>query len=169
MPAGLDQYKEEKLVDTPDKPEALTDVDMHAIQTSGNTISNVTTDYFAVAALHAIADPRLYAEWIRQWSTDHPEFQFLHRTFRIAISGGISDRAVIRAHDIGLRLVPVMDGAAFDIHVGGGLGRTPVRSACIVEEGVIPDLLPHLEAIVSAYNMHICRDNKCRLKIRIML
>ena len=123
--------------------EALTDLDMHAIQTSGNTIRNVTTDHFAGAALHEIADPRPYTEWIRQWSTDHPEFQFLPHKFKIAISGGISDRAVIRAHDIVLRLVPGMDGEAFDIYVGGGLGRTPVVGARIGEQVVIPALLPH--------------------------
>ena len=156
MLAGLDQYKEEKLVDTPDIPEALTAPDMHAIQTSGNKIRNVRTDHLAKVALHEIADPRPYAKWIRQWSTDHPEFQFLPRKFKIAISGGISERAVIRAHDIVLRLVPGMDAVAFDMYVSGGLGRTPVRDALIVEQVVIPDLLPHLEAIVSAFNINFC-------------
>ena len=163
------QFNWPKLVDTPDILEALADLDMHAIQTSGNTIRNVTTDHLAGAALDEIADPRPYAEWIRQWSTDHPEFQFLPRKFKIAISGGVSDRAVIRAHDIGLRLVPGMEGVAFDIFVGGGLGRTPVVGARVFEQVAIGDLLPHLEAIVSVYNLHGRRDNKYKARIKILL
>lgn len=99
------QFNWPRLVDTPDILEALAELDMHAIQTSGNTVRNVTTDHFAGAALDEVADPRPYAEWIRQWSTDHPEFQFLPRKFKIAISAGAEDRAVIRAHDIGLSMV----------------------------------------------------------------
>ena len=99
------QFNWPKLVDTPDILEALADLDMHAIQTSGNTVRNVTTDHFAGAALDEVDDPRPYAEWIRQWSTDHPEFQFLPRKFKIAISAGRQDRALVKAHDIGLRLV----------------------------------------------------------------
>ena len=163
------QFNWPKLVDTPDILEALADLDMHAIQTSGNTIRNVTTDHLAGAALDEIADPRPYAEWIRQWSTDHPEFQFLPRKFKIAISGGVSDRAVIRAHDIGLRLVPGMEGVAFDIYVGGGLGRTPVVGTRVFEQVAVGDLLPHLEAIVSVYNLHGRRDNKYKSRIKIML
>jgi len=163
------QFNWPKLVDTPDILEALADLDMHAIQTSGNTIRNVTTDHLAGAALDEIADPRPYAEWIRQWSTDHPEFQFLPRKFKIAISGGVSDRAVIRAHDIGLRLVPGMDGVAFDIYVGGGLGRTPVVGTRVFEQVAIGDLLPHLEAIVAVYNLHGRRDNKYKARIKILL
>ena len=133
----------------PDMLEALADLDMRAIQTSGNTIRNVTTDHSAGAALDEIAYPRSYTEWIRQWSTDHPEFQCLPRKFKIAISGGVSDRAVIRPHDIGLLLLPGMGGVAFDIYAGGGLGRMPVVGARIFEQVVIPDLVPHLEAILS--------------------
>ena len=119
------QFNWPRLVDTPDILSALADVDMHAIQTSGNTIRNVTTDQFAGAALDEVADPRPYAELIRQWSTDHPEFQFLPRKFKIAITGAVEDRAVIRAHDIGLQLVEHEGRIAFKVFVGGGLGRTP--------------------------------------------
>lgn len=108
------QFNWPKLVDTPDILEALAGLDMHAIQTSGNTVRNVTTDHFAGAALDEVDDPRPYAEWIRQWSTDHPEFQFLPRKFKIAISAGQHDRALVKAHDIGLRLVAGDGGPAFD-------------------------------------------------------
>jgi len=163
------QFNWPKLVDTPDILAALADLDMHAIQTSGNTIRNVTTDHLAGAALDEIADPRPYAEWIRQWSTDHPEFQFLPRKFKIAISGGVTDRAVVRAHDIGLRLVPGMDGVAFDVYVGGGLGRTPVVGTRIFEQVPVSELLAHLEAIVSVYNLHGRRDNNYKARIKILL
>ncbi|MBU0862512.1 MAG: nitrite/sulfite reductase, partial [Alphaproteobacteria bacterium] len=99
------QYNWPKLPDVPDILEALADVEMHAIQTSGNTIRNVTADHFAGAAADEVADPRPYAELLRQWSTDHPEFQFLPRKFKIAVTGAEQDRAVIAAHDIGLQLV----------------------------------------------------------------
>ncbi|MDA8662306.1 nitrite/sulfite reductase, partial [Luminiphilus sp.] len=120
------QFNWPRLIDTPEILAALADVDMHAIQTSGNTIRNVTTDQFAGAAIDEVADPRPYAELIRQWSTDHPEFQFLPRKFKIAITGGSDDRAVIRAHDIGLQLIEVQGRIVFKVFVGGGLGRTPI-------------------------------------------
>jgi len=163
------QFNWPRLVDTPDMLAALADIDMHAIQTSGNTIRNVTTDQFAGAALDEVADPRPYAEWIRQWSTDHPEFQFLPRKFKIAISAGAEDRAAIRAHDIGLRIV--RDGAdiAFDIYVGGGLGRTPVVGSLVFEGVPVEALLPHLEAILSVYNLSGRRDNKYKARIKILL
>jgi len=163
------QFNWPRLVDTPDILDALADIDMHAIQTSGNTIRNVTTDQFAGAALDEVADPRPYAEWIRQWSTDHPEFQFLPRKFKIAISAGVEDRAAIRAHDIGLRIV--RDGAdiAFDIYVGGGLGRTPVVGSLLFERVPVGALLPHLEAILSVYNLNGRRDNKYKARIKILL
>ena len=163
------QFNWPRLVDTPDILEALAVLDMHAIQTSGNTIRNVTTDHLAGAALDEVADPRPYAEWIRQWSTDHPEFQFLPRKFKIAISGGVADRAVVRAHDIGLRLVPGIQGVAFDVYVGGGLGRTPVVGSQVFERVSVAELLPHLEAIVSVYNLHGRRDNKYKARIKILL
>jgi len=163
------QFNWPKLVDTPDILEALADLDMHAIQTSGNTVRNVTTDHFAGAALDEVDDPRPYAEWIRQWSTDHPEFQFLPRKFKIAISAGQQDRALVKAHDIGLRLVAGEGGAAFDIYVGGGLGRTPVVGSLVFERVSVAELLPHLEAILTVYNLAGRRDNKYKARIKILL
>ena len=163
------QFNWPKLVDTPDILEALADLDMHAIQTSGNTVRNVTTDHFAGAALDEVDDPRPYAEWIRQWSTDHPEFQFLPRKFKIAISAGRQDRALVKAHDIGLRLVTGDGGPAFDIYVGGGLGRTPVVGSLVFERVSIAELLPHLEAILTVYNLAGRRDNKYKARIKILL
>jgi sulfite reductase (NADPH) hemoprotein beta-component len=163
------QFNWPKLVDTPDILEALAGLDMHAIQTSGNTVRNVTTDHFAGAALDEVDDPRPYAEWIRQWSTDHPEFQFLPRKFKIAISAGQQDRALVKAHDIGLRLVTGEGGLAFDIYVGGGLGRTPVVGSLVFERVSVAELLPHLEAILTVYNLAGRRDNKYKARIKILL
>lgn len=163
------QFNWPLLVDTPDILAALATADLHAIQTSGNTIRNVTTDHFAGAALDEVTDPRPYAEWIRQWSTDHPEFQFLPRKFKIAISAGAIDRAVIKAHDIGLRLVQSGDEISFDIYVGGGLGRTPVVGKRLFRRVPIETLLPHLEAILSVYNLAGRRDNKYKARIKILL
>ena len=161
------QFNWPRLVDTPDILSALADVDMHAIQTSGNTIRNVTTDQFAGAALDEVADPRPYAELIRQWSTDHPEFQFLPRKFKIAITGAVEDRAVIRAHDIGLQLVEHEGRIAFKVFVGGGLGRTPVIGQELVDRLPAEDLLPYLEAVLSVYNLAGRRDNKYKARIKI--
>ena len=163
------QFNWPKLVDTPDILEALAGLDMHAIQTSGNTVRNVTTDHFAGAALDEVVDPRPYAEWIRQWSTDHPEFQFLPRKFKIAISGGQQDRALVKAHDIGLRLVAGGGEPAFDIYVGGGLGRTPVVGSLVFECVSVAELLPHIEAILTVYNLAGRRDNKYKARIKILL
>ena len=163
------QFNWPKLVDTPDILEALAGLDMHAIQTSGNTVRNVTTDHFAGAALDEVDDPRPYAEWIRQWSTDHPEFQFLPRKFKIAISAGQQDRALVKAHDIGLRLVTGDGGPAFDIYVGGGLGRTPVVGSLVFERVSVAELLPHIEAILTVYNLAGRRDNKYKARIKTLL
>ena len=163
------QFNWPKLVDTPDILEALAALDMHAIQTSGNTIRNVTTDQFAGAALDEVDDPRPYAEWIRQWSTDHPEFQFLPRKFKIAISAGQEDRALVKAHDIGLRLVSGDSAPVFDMYVGGGLGRTPVVGTLLFEGVSVAELLPHLEAILTVYNLAGRRDNKYKARIKILL
>ncbi|MGA1181293.1 MAG: nitrite/sulfite reductase [Marivivens sp.] len=162
------QFNWPKLRDVPDILEALADVEMHAIQTSGNTIRNVTADHFAGAAADEIEDPRPYAELIRQWSTDHPEFQFLPRKFKIAITGSPNDRAVTKAHDIGLRMVHSADGLpGFEVIVGGGLGRTPMVGKVI--RGFLPtgDLLPYIEAIVSVWNLLGRRDNKYKARIKI--
>ena len=161
------QFNWPRLVDTPEILDALADVDMHAIQTSGNTIRNVTTDQFAGAALDEVADPRPYAELIRQWSTDHPEFQFLPRKFKIAITGAVEDRAVIRAHDIGLQLIEHEGRIVFKVFVGGGLGRTPIIGQELVDRLPAEDLLPYLEAVLSVYNLAGRRDNKYKARIKI--
>jgi sulfite reductase (NADPH) hemoprotein beta-component len=161
------QFNWPRLVDTPEILDSLADVDMHAIQTSGNTIRNVTTDQFSGAALDEVADPRPYAELIRQWSTDHPEFQFLPRKFKIAITGAVEDRAVIRAHDIGLQLIEHEGRIAFKVFVGGGLGRTPIIGQKLVDRLPAEDLLPYLEAVLSVYNLAGRRDNKYKARIKI--
>ncbi len=161
------QYNWPKLRDVPDMLDALADVGMHAIQTSGNTIRNVTADHFAGAAADEIADPRPVAELLRQWSTDHPEFQFLPRKFKIAITGSPNDRAVTKAHDIGLRMVERDGEAGFEVIVGGGLGRTPMVGKVIRDFLPKADLLPYVEAIVSVYNLLGRRDNKYKARIKI--
>ncbi|MEO9822398.1 MAG: nitrite/sulfite reductase, partial [Paracoccaceae bacterium] len=161
------QYNWPDLKDVPDMLDALAEVGMHAIQTSGNTIRNVTADHFAGAADDEVADPRPYAELIRQWSTDHPEFQFMPRKFKIAITGAPNDRAVIKAHDIGL-VVRERDGVrGFQVVVGGGLGRTPMIGKVLSEFVTEADILPYLEAIVSVWNQIGRRDNKYKARIKI--
>ena len=162
------QFNWPKLKDVPDMLDALADVQMHAIQTSGNTIRNVTADHFAGAAADEIADPRPVAELIRQWSTDHPEFQFLPRKFKVAVTGSPNDRAVTKAHDIGLRMIRNEAGEpGFEVIVGGGLGRTPMIGKVIRDFLPQADLLPYLEAIVSVYNVLGRRDNKYKARIKI--
>ena len=163
------QYNWPKLRDVPDMLDALGEVGLHAIQTSGNTIRNVTSDHFAGATAEEIADPRPVAELIRQWSTDHPEFQFLGRKFKIAITGAAHDRAVTRAHDIGLRMVRQGGEDGFEVIVGGGLGRTPMIGKVIRDFLPKADLLPYLEAILSVYNLLGRRDNKYKARIKIMV
>ncbi|WP_028713418.1 nitrite/sulfite reductase [Paracoccus sp. J55] len=162
------QFNWPKLVDIPDMLDALADAGLHAIQTSGNTIRNVTTDAFAGAAADEVTDPRPYAELLRQWSTDHAEFQFLPRKFKIAVSGGKKDRAVIAAHDIGLRLVRNDKGElGYQVWIGGGLGRTPLLGQVVREYLPEADLLPYVEAIIAAYNLSGRRDNKYKARIKI--
>ena len=161
------QYNWPELRDVPDMLDALGEVGMHAIQTSGNTIRNVTADHFAGAAADEIEDPRPIAELLRQWSTDHPEFQFLPRKFKIAVSGATNDRAVVRAHDIGLQIVRRGDEVGFEVIVGGGLGRTPMIGKTLREFLPKEDLLPYCEAIVSVYNLLGRRDNKYKARIKI--
>ena len=162
------QFNWPKLEDVPEILSALADVQMHAIQTSGNCIRNVTADHFSGAAADEIADPRPIAELLRQWSTDHPEFQFLPRKFKIAVTGSEADRAVIRAHDVGLQLVRNDAGEiGFRVFVGGGLGRTPMIGKEIAPFVAQPDLLPYLEAIVAAWNIFGRRDNKYKARIKI--
>ncbi len=162
------QFNWPKLPDVPAILSALADVEMHAIQTSGNCVRNVTADHFAGAAADEIADPRPYAELLRQWSTDHPEFQFLPRKFKIAITGSPNDRAVTKAHDIGLRMVRNAAGEpGFEVMVGGGLGRTPMIGVTVREFLPEADLLPYVEAVLSVYNTLGRRDNKYKARIKI--
>jgi sulfite reductase (NADPH) hemoprotein beta-component len=162
------QYNWPVLGEVPAILGALADVEMHAIQTSGNCVRNVTADHFAGAAADEIEDPRPYAELLRQWSMDHPEFQFLPRKFKIALTGAPNDRAVTHAHDIGLRMVRNADGAAgFAVMVGGGLGRTPMLGHVVREFLPVADLLPYVEAVLSVYNILGRRDNKYKARIKI--
>ncbi|WP_238369058.1 nitrite/sulfite reductase [Heliomarina baculiformis] len=161
------QYNWPQLRDIPDMLDALAEVGLHAIQTSGNTIRNVTADHFAGAVGDEIADPRPVAELIRQWSTDHPEFQFLGRKFKIAVTGAEHDRAVTRAHDIGLRMVRRNGQPGYEVIVGGGLGRTPMIGKVIREFLSQEDLLPYLESVLAVYNQLGRRDNKYKARIKI--
>ena len=164
------QYNWPKLQEVPDILDALADVGMHAMQTSGNCIRNVTADHFAGAAADEIEDPRPTAELLRQWSTDHPEFQFLPRKFKIAVTGAPNDRAVTKAHDIGLRMVRNDKGEpGFEVIVGGGLGRSPFVGKVVREFLPKADLLPYLEAILQVYNLSGRRDNKYKARIKILV
>ncbi|WP_353472617.1 nitrite/sulfite reductase [Salipiger sp. H15] len=161
------QYNWPKLSDVPDMLDALAEVNLHAIQTSGNTIRNVTADHFAGAAADEIADPRPVAELLRQWSTDHPEFQFLPRKFKIAVTGAPNDRAVIKAHDIGIEVVSKDGKLGYRVLVGGGLGRTPMIGKVLSDFVPQEDLLPFVEATVSVWNLLGRRDNKYKARIKI--
>ncbi|MEG3663803.1 nitrite/sulfite reductase [Celeribacter halophilus] len=161
------QYNWPKLPDVPAILSDLADVEMHAIQTSGNTIRNVTADHFAGASADETVDPRPVAELIRQWSTDHPEFQFLPRKFKVAVSGAKEDRAVIKAHDVGLYLREQNGIIGAQILVGGGLGRTPMVGKVLKDFVGLDDLLPYLEATVSVWNLLGRRDNKFKARIKI--
>ncbi len=164
------QFNWPKLRDVPDILEALADVEMHAIQTSGNCVRNVTADHFAGAAADEVEDPRATAELIRQWSTDHPEFNWLGRKFKIGISAATHDRAVIRSHDIGLRMHRNAAGEmGFEVLVGGGLGRTPMIAKTVREFLPRADLLPYLEAILRTYNLLGRRDNKWKARLKILV
>ena len=159
-----------KLEDAPDAVAALAEVDMHAIQTSGNVIRNTTADHFAGAAADEIEDPRIWCEMIRQWSTLHPEFSFLPRKFKIAITGSPNDRAAVRVHDVGLRLWrnPVGE-VGFEVIVGGGLGRTPIIGKTIREFLPKDELLAYLEAVLRVYNRYGRRDNIYKARIKILV
>ena len=162
------QFNWPKLRDVPDILDALADVEMHAVQTSGNCVRNVTADHFAGAAADEIQDPRPTAELLRQWSTDHPEFAYLPRKFKIAITGSPIDRAVTRAHDIGLRMIRSKSGEnGYEVIVGGGLGRTPMIGKVIREFLPEQDLLPYVETILQVYNALGRRDNKYKARIKI--
>ena len=164
------QYNWPALKDTPDILAALAEVEMHALQTSGNCIRNVTADPFAGAAAEEIEDPRVWCEIIRQWSSLHPEFSFLPRKFKIAVTGAANDRAAVFLHDIGLRLVRSDDGAVgFEVIVGGGQGRTPQLGKVIRPFLPKRHLLSYLEAILRVYNLYGRRDNIYKARIKILV
>ncbi len=164
------QFNWPKLIDIPEILEDLASVEMHAIQTSGNCIRNVTTDHFAGVARDEIADPRVYAEILRQWSTVHPEFIFLPRKFKIAITGAPHDRAAIQVHDIGLQLKRDENGKiGFAVLVGGGQGRTPMIAKLVRDFLPEQDLIAYVEAILRIYNLYGRRDNKYKARIKILV
>ncbi len=164
------QYNWPALADTPDILADLASVEMHAIQTSGNCIRNVTADHFAGAAADEVADPRPYAEILRQWSSVHPEFSFLPRKFKIAVTGAERDRAAIQVHDIGLHLKKDDQGRiGFAVYVGGGQGRTPMIAKKIRDFLPEEDLLSYTTAIMRVYNLHGRRDNKYKARIKILV
>ena len=164
------QYNWMKLEEMPDLLADLASVEMHAFQTSGNCIRNISSDQFAAAAADEIADPRPYAELLRQWSTLHPEFSFLPRKFKIAVTGSKIDRAAIKLHDIGLELVHGPDGEiGMKVLVGGGMGRTPMLAHVIREWLPLADFLSYMEAILRVYNRHGRRDNIYKARIKILV
>ena len=164
------QYNWPKLSEMPDALHDLASVEMHAIQTSGNCIRNVTADHFAGAAADEVADPRPYAEILRQWSSVHPEFSFLPRKFKIAVTGAERDRAAIQVHDIGLHLKKNDKGEiGFAVYVGGGQGRTPMVAKKIRDFLPEEDLLSYTTAIMRVYNLHGRRDNKYKARIKILV
>ena len=164
------QYNWMKLEEMPDLLADLASVEMHAFQTSGNCIRNISSDQFAAAAADEIADPRPYAELLRQWSTLHPEFSFLPRKFKIAVTGSTIDRAAIKLHDIGLELVQNDAGEiGLKVLVGGGMGRTPMLGHVIREYLPVADYLSYMEAILRVYNRHGRRDNIYKARIKILV
>jgi sulfite reductase (NADPH) hemoprotein beta-component len=163
------QYNWIKLEDAPDILADLATVEMHAIQTSGNCIRNISSDQFAGAAADEVTDPRVWAELLRQWSTFHPEFSYLPRKFKIAVIASPEDRAAMRLHDIGIELVKrdgVLGGRVF---VGGGMGRTPMIAPEIREFVTADDLLSYVEACLRVYNRHGRRDNIYKARIKILI
>jgi sulfite reductase (NADPH) hemoprotein beta-component len=164
------QFNWIKLADMPDILAELAEVEMHAIQTSGNCIRNVTADHFAGAAADEAIDPRPYAEILRQWSSLHPEFSFLPRKFKIAVTGAANDRAAIQVHDIGLEAKRDASGkVGFAVWVGGGQGRTPMIAKKLRDFLPETDLLAYCEAILRVYNLEGRRDNKYKARIKILV
>lgn len=164
------QYNWPELAEVPDILEELAEVEMHAMQTSGNCIRNISSDQYAGVAADEIIDPRPYCEVIRQWSTLHPEFYWLPRKFKIAVTGATTDRAAVQFHDIGLEVVKGQAGQiGFRVYVGGGLGRTPVVGKVIKEFLPREDILSYCEAILRVYNLHGRRDNKYKARIKILV
>ncbi|MEL7230948.1 MAG: nitrite/sulfite reductase [Pseudomonadota bacterium] len=163
------QYNWVALKDIPEVLSELAEVEMHAIQTSGNCIRNTTSDHFAGATPDEIMDPRPWCEIIRQWSTFHPEFAFLPRKFKIAVNAASHDRAAIRVHDIGLQMVKRGDALGFEVYAGGGQGRTPYIASQISDFVPELELLDYLEAVMRVYNRFGRRDNKYKARIKILV
>ena len=163
------QYNWIKLADAPDILAELATVEMHAIQTSGNCIRNISSDQFAGAAADEVADPRPWAELIRQWSSFHPEFSYLPRKFKIAVIAADEDRAAMRLHDIGIQLVERDGVLGARVFVGGGMGRTPMIGPEIKPFVPADDLLSYLEACLRVYNRHGRRDNMYKARIKILI
>src|SRR6202158_277613 len=164
------QFNWVKLVDVPDVLSALAEVEMHCIQTSGNCVRTLTADPFAGAAHDELEDPRPWCEILRQWSTLHPEFSWLPRKFKIAVSGAAEDRAAVAFHDIGLRIVRRPGGRnGFRVSVGGGMGRTPYVGLEIRPLLEKEHLLSYIESILRVYNLHGRRDNLNKARIKILV
>ena len=164
------QYNWIELEQTPEILAELASVEMHAIQTSGNCIRNITSDQFCGVAADELADPRPYIEILRQWSTFHPEFAYLPRKFKIAVNAAVEDRAAVKVHDIGLNLIRNDNGElGFQVMVGGGLGRTPIIGSVIREFLPWQHLLSYTEAIMRVYNQYGRRDNKYKARIKILV
>ncbi|MGH1427557.1 MAG: nitrite/sulfite reductase [Arenicella sp.] len=164
------QYNWPALKDVPDMLDHLADVEMHSIQTSGNCIRNTTSDQYAGVAVDEIEDPRIYCEMLRQWSLLHPEFYWLPRKFKIAVTGAEEDRAAVQFHDIGIRVLKNEAGeVGLQMLVGGGLGRTPVIGKVIHDFLPREDVISYCEAILRVYNLHGRRDNKYKARIKILV
>ncbi|MAM37546.1 MAG: sulfite reductase [Erythrobacter sp.] len=163
------QYNWIKLEDAADILADLAKVEMHAIQTSGNCIRNISSDHFAGAAADEVVDPRPYAELLRQWSSFHPEFSYLPRKFKIAVIASDSDRAAMRLHDIGIQIVERDGELGAKFYVGGGMGRTPMVAPCIKEFVPLDQLVTYTEACLRVYNLQGRRDNKYKARIKILV
>ena len=163
------QFNWPRLPEVPEILSELASVEMHAIQTSGNCVRNVTSDPFAGACLDEIADPRPVCEWIRQWSSLHAEFSYLPRKFKIAVTGARADRAAVRFHDTGLVYCEKSDQKGFEVWIGGGQGRTPRIAVRIRDFLPEEELLLYLQAILRVYNRYGRRDNRYKARIKILV
>ena len=163
------QYNWIKLADAPDILAELATVEMHAIQTSGNCIRNISSDQYAGVSADEVADPRPWAELLRQWSTFHPEFTYLPRKFKIAVIASEDDRSAMKLHDIGLKLVKRGDAIGAEVYAGGGMGRTPMVAPQIRDFVPEEEIVPYLEACLRVYNRYGRRDNKYKARIKILV
>ena len=163
------QYNWIKLEDAADALADLAKVEMHAIQTSGNCIRNISADHFAGAAADEVVDPRPYAELLRQWSSFHPEFTYLPRKFKIAVIASAKDRAAMRLHDIGIRIVERDGAIGAEFYAGGGMGRTPMIAPLIRDFVPIDQMITYAEAALRVYNRYGRRDNKYKARIKILV